>query len=75
MPYKILMVDDNLKNIKAMKGFLEASGFDVTAVSEPNTAVSLVKKEEFALALLDFQMPEMSGDTLASMIQIGRAHV
>jgi two-component system NtrC family response regulator len=69
MPYKILMVDDNLKNIKAMKGFLEASGFDVTAVSEPNAAVSLVKKEEFALALLDFQMPEMSGDTLASMIR------
>ncbi len=69
MQYKILMVDDNLKNIKAMKGFLEASGFDVTAVSDPNAAVSFIRKEEFALALLDFQMPEMSGDTLASMIR------
>ena len=69
MPYKILMVDDNLKNIKATKGFLEVNGFKVTAVSDPNEAVSLIKKEEFALALLDFQMPGMTGDTLASMIR------
>ncbi|MBX3033566.1 MAG: sigma-54-dependent Fis family transcriptional regulator [Bdellovibrionaceae bacterium] len=69
MQYKILMVDDNLKNIKATKGFLEASGFEVTAVSDSEAAISLVKKDEFALALLDFQMPEISGDTLASMIR------
>jgi DNA-binding NtrC family response regulator len=69
MPYKILMVDDNLKNIKATKSFLEASGFEVTAISDPTAAVSLVKHEEFALTLVDFQMPGMSGDTLASMIR------
>ncbi len=69
MQYKILMVDDNLRNIKATKGFLEANGLEVTAVSEPDKAISMVKKEEYALALLDFQMPEMSGDTLASMIR------
>lgn len=69
MPYRILMVDDNLKNIKAMKGFLEANGFEVIAVSETSAAVALVKKEEFALVLLDYQMPSMSGDTLASMIR------
>ncbi len=69
MHYKILMVDDNLKNIKALKGFLEVNGFEVTAVSNSQDALKLVKAEEYALALLDYQMPDMPGDALASMIR------
>lgn len=63
------MVDDDLKNIKALKTFLEFSGLEVVAVSNAQDALKLIKKEEFALALLDFQMPDGSGDTLASMIR------
>lgn len=69
MSYKILMVDDDLKNIKATKGFLEINGYDVNAVQNPEDALVLLKKEEFALVLLDFQMPEASGDFVAKLIR------
>lgn len=69
MPYKILMVDDDLKNIKATKGYLEINGYDVSAVQTPDEALMLVKKEEFALVLLDFQMPQSSGDFVAKLIR------
>lgn len=69
MPYKILMVDDDLKNIKATKGFLEINGYDVSAVQTPDEALVLLKKEEFALVLLDFQMPDSTGDFVAKLIR------
>lgn len=69
MRYKILMVDDDLKNIKATKGFLELNGYEVSAVQTCDEALSLIKKEEFALVLLDFQMPETEGHLLARMIR------
>lgn len=69
MRYKILMVDDDLKNIKATKGFLEVNGYDVSAVQTSDEALMLVKKEEFALVLLDFQMPESNGDFVAKLIR------
>lgn len=69
MRYKILMVDDDLKNIKATKGFLELNGFDVSAVQSSEEALMLVKKNEFALVLLDFKMPNITGDSVLKMIR------
>ena len=69
MQYKILMVDDDLKNIKATKAYLELSGFNITAVQSSAEALKLIKKDEFALVLLDFKMPEASGDSVAKMIR------
>lgn len=69
MSYRILMVDDDLKNIKATKGFLEINGYDVSAVQTPDEALMFVKKEEFALVLLDFQMPGSTGDFVAKLIR------
>lgn len=67
--YKILMVDDDTKNLDATELFLKSCGYDVVTTISPSEALELVKEDEFALALLDFQMPEMNGDTLATMIR------
>ena len=69
MRHKILMVDDDLKNIKATKGFLELNGFDVCAVQSSEDALIQVKKDEFALVLLDFKMPNIPGDSVLRMIR------
>ncbi|MBK7962553.1 MAG: sigma-54-dependent Fis family transcriptional regulator [Bdellovibrionales bacterium] len=66
--YKILIVDDDAKNLKATQAFLSAHGFDVKTTTSPDEAIDLVKVEEFALALLDYQMPQMKGDSLAARI-------
>lgn len=68
MQCRILMVDDDLKNIKATKGYLELNGFDVSAVQSSEEALMRIKHEEFALVLLDFKMPDAMGDSVAKMI-------
>ena len=67
--YRILMVDDDLKNLQATKGFLAANGYDVVTTASPIEAMDLVKEDEFALTLMDFRMPEMLGSDLAVMIR------
>lgn len=68
MLHRILMIDDDLKNIKATKGYFEINGLDVTAIQSYEEALNLLKKEEYALALVDFNMPNSSGDAVARMI-------
>lgn len=69
MPHKILMVDDKIKNITATKRFLEMNAFEVDTAQSSTETLGLLKKHEYALVLLDYDMPEMMGDTLASMIR------
>ena len=67
--YRILLVDDDIKNLKATQGFLKSRGYDVETTASASAAIELVKSEEFALVLLDYQMPEMMGDALAAIIR------
>lgn len=67
--YRILMVDDDLKNLQATKMFLTGKGYDVATTSAPSEAIELAKEHEFALTLMDYKMPEMLGSDLAVMIR------
>lgn len=69
MPHKILMVDDKIKNISATKRYLEMNSFEVDTAQTSEETLNLLKKQEYALILLDYDMPNMMGDTLASMIR------
>lgn len=69
MPHKILMVDDKIKNITATKRYLEMNSFEVDTAQSSEETLNLLKKQEYALILLDYDMPSMMGDTLASMIR------
>jgi CheY-like chemotaxis protein len=61
----VFYVDDNPKSRELLTGILEATGFTVVAASEPREALDRARKEEFAIALLDYQMPGMTGTQLA----------
>jgi two-component system, sporulation sensor kinase E len=63
IPVNILVVDDRPQNLIAMQALLHGDSPDyriITAASGPE-AIELVKKTEFALILLDVQMPGMDG--------------
>ncbi len=65
---KILIVDDRIENLISLEAVL--SGFDVTLVRALSGMEALREtlKEDFALAILDVQMPEMDGyETLSLM--------
>jgi DNA-binding NtrC family response regulator len=66
--YRILLVDDDPKNLKATAELLKLKGYDVETTTSAFSAIERVKAEEFALVLLDYQMPEMQGDELAALI-------
>jgi len=66
---KILVVDDTPANLFAMKRVLRELDVEVHTAKCGNDALGLTIHHDFALALLDVQMPDMNGFELAELMQ------
>jgi signal transduction histidine kinase len=66
---KLLIVDDLPENLLALEALLRDDHLEVHAASSGEEALSLLLEHEFALALLDVQMPGMTGFELAELIR------
>ena len=76
---RVLAVDDHPINLELLDGLLEPEGFEVTSVAGAAAAlVELARAAEenrpYALALLDYQMPDIDGGELAARIRSDRRH-
>jgi DNA-binding response OmpR family regulator len=69
MPTRILVVDDDPNELRALTIGLKLEGFHVVGVTDGNTALDMLKKREFAVALTDLMMPRMNGIQLAREIR------
>lgn len=68
-PPVVLIVDDTPQNLVALEVVLDDVDFDlVTAASGPE-ALNKLLKQEFALVLLDVQMPGMDGFEVAEIMR------
>ena len=65
----VFYVDDNPKSSRLLTSVLEECGFRVIAKNDPIEALALCKRTCFDLALLDYEMPLMSGSKLAREIK------
>jgi len=65
----ILVVDDNLLNLKVASTFLNNEGANVTAVESGKDALLEASQHVFDLILMDLEMPEMSGIETAISIR------
>jgi CheY-like chemotaxis protein len=65
----VFYVDDNLKSSRLLTSVLEGCGFRVIAAHHPIDALDLCRKTSFDLALLDYEMPGMTGSELAQEIK------
>ena len=76
MAYKLLLVDDDKENLAVNQALLSASGYQVTTALSGTEAVDKVTraKKEFALILMDYHMPGMSGAEAVSKIRELRPH-
>jgi len=68
-PAKILLVDDQPKNLLALNAMLEPLGQEVVQASSGKEALRYLLRDEFALVLLDVQMPVLDGYEVAELIR------
>ncbi len=66
---KILVVDDIQQNIDALAALIAADDVEIVSTTDPNEALAILTKGEFGLALVDVEMPLMSGFDLARTIR------
>src|SRR5258708_28402470 len=65
----VFYVDDNPKSSRLLTSVLEECGFRVITKNDPLEALALCVRTYFDLALLDYEMPLMSGTQLARKIK------
>jgi signal transduction histidine kinase len=65
----ILLVDDLPENLLALEAILESLGQKLVRASSGAEALKCVLGDDFALILLDVQMPEMDGFEVARLIR------
>jgi len=66
---KLLIVDDLPENLRALNALIRDSGRSVYQASSGEEALALLLEHDFALAILDVQMPEMDGFELAQLMR------
>jgi signal transduction histidine kinase len=66
---KILLVDDRVENLLALEAILEPLGQTMVRAHSGEDALKCVLQHDFAVILLDVQMPEMNGFDVAQIIK------
>ncbi|MGE7990700.1 hybrid sensor histidine kinase/response regulator [Pseudomonas sp. NPDC089554] len=66
---KLLIVDDLPENLLALDALIQGEGREVQQAQSAEQALSLLLEHEFALAILDVQMPGMNGFELAELMR------
>ncbi len=66
---KVLLVDDLKENLLALEGLLGRDDVEIIKAKSGTEALDLLMAHEFALALIDVQMPGMSGFELAEFMR------
>jgi CheY-like chemotaxis protein len=59
--HRILVVEDNERNLKLVRDVLQYAGYDVLAARSGEQGVALARERLPDLVLMDLQLPEMDG--------------
>jgi hypothetical protein len=66
---RLLIVDDEQAQLRAMCTILEEAGFSVSGFGSPTAALRSVRPDQFDVVLTDLMMPEMDGIGLLRELQ------
>ncbi len=68
----VLIVDDNQMTRTALKSFVEDSGLPVDTCGDGKSALDIARKNRHAVFLIDYRMPEMTGDEVTAQLRVLR---
>ena len=68
-PVDILLIDDNVDNLTALEAILSEPGLNLVRVTSGKDGLKRLLKQDFALILLDVNMPIMDGFETARLIR------
>ncbi|MBX3181337.1 MAG: response regulator [Polyangiaceae bacterium] len=72
---RVVVVDDDLHQLRLIERTLEAEGFEVRSTAEPIGASNLVRAFQPDIVLLDVNIPALPGDRLLGLIRkVAPAH-
>jgi CheY-like chemotaxis protein len=66
---KVLLVDDNLVNLKLAGELIRLWGHEVCEAEHGEQAFEIFRREQFDLVILDIQMPDIDGVSLLQMMR------
>jgi len=72
MERKVLVVDDNPKNLQVVAALLSDNGYKVEVALDGKGAIKWLDKDKFDAILLDVMMPELSGFETCKLIKQNR---
>ena len=67
---KVLVADDNAANCKILKKVFEMAGHQCSVVGDGEEALAALERERFDLALLDINMPDVTGYEVAKLYRM-----
>jgi two-component system, sensor histidine kinase len=68
-PPAILLVDDHPANLMALRAILDPLGCDLVDARSGREALQQIQSQDFAVVLMDVQMPQLDGLETASLIK------
>lgn len=66
---RVLVIDDDEVALKTISDLLRASGYDVRSLASPIGATQVISAHNIQAAVIDLNMPLMSGDRLVALIR------
>src|SRR5262245_64637566 len=68
-PINILLVDDEPRNLMVLESILDSPDYHLTKAQSGQEALMALLNQDFALLVLDIEMPGMNGWELAQIIK------
>lgn len=75
MPKKILIIDDEDLVRNYVRRALASRGWAVSEMADGASALALVEKEDFNVAICDLKMPDIRGEEVVKIIRARRPEI
>lgn len=75
MPTNILVLDDEMNYLLILEALLNDEGYNVTALSDPETGLAYLDESEVDLVITDMKMPGLTGQDVLEHVKKNYPHI